>query len=116
MGHRLTPPVRPQPHRPTGFAFIGKEAKNNPKFAFDGNFDGDDMNDGEELKRGRSPVIFGDASVCAPEYGCGARLARLPEPGLGDARPWLAGLAAFALFSRIATKRRRRRRAITGAP
>lgn len=80
-------------------------------YAFNEDYDGDGMNDGEELKNGRSPVIFGAVSVCVPEFGCGARLTRPAAPGVHDARPWLVGI--IALLAGVGWKRRQTRRKVT---
>jgi MYXO-CTERM domain-containing protein len=66
-------------------------------------FDRDGTDDVTELKAGSNPGIPGESSVCLPEYGCGARLARAPGPP----GSFLWALAAGALLS----LRRRQRRA-----
>lgn len=65
-------------------------------------FDSDGMDDASELKQGFNPGVRGQASVCIPEYGCGARLARAP----GTPAPLLSALVAGAL---LALRRRQRR-------
>lgn len=66
-------------------------------------FDHDGTNDVDELKKGSNPGVPGPSSICIPEYGCGARLARTAAPP----EPIYATLAAGALFA--ALKRRRPR-------
>ncbi|MEZ4227435.1 MAG: hypothetical protein R3B13_41235 [Polyangiaceae bacterium] len=65
--------------------------------------DGDGTSDIDELSQGKDPNYAGDALVCLPDVGCGARVARAPaEQGMGAV---LTALAALAL----AHLRRRRR-------
>jgi len=75
-----------------------------PLPALDGDFDGDTMSDGDELKAGRSPILSGDAGICAPQYGCGARIAPLRRDGAGGTGPLLA--VGLVLSVRLLRRRR----------
>lgn len=50
------------------------------------NTDGDDLSDLAELRAGRNPGVHGDASICSPTYGCGARIAPLSADAGGQGR------------------------------
>lgn len=65
--------------------------------------DGDMVPDTEELKDGRDPnTPGGDARICGPSYGCGARLAAPPASQTGAliVAGGVAALVAFGLRRR----------------
>jgi hypothetical protein len=64
--------------------------------------DGDAEPDLEELTAGRDPNLPGAGSFCGPTYGCGARVAPLPER-------WATSLALVAACLLVAHRRGRRR-------
>jgi MYXO-CTERM domain-containing protein len=68
-------------------------------------FDHDGTSDVDELRKGSNPGVPGPSSICIPEYGCGARLARTAAPP----EPIDATLAAAALFVALGRRRRRER-------
>ena len=58
--------------------------------------DNDLVSDIEELRTNRNPWMYGDAPVCVPEYGCGARIAEHPPSESGHTTEFLIG-ASVAL-------------------
>lgn len=95
---------------PVVFPIVAEEAPPAQLPALDGDFDQDGASDGDELRRGESPVIAGDASICtsnSPQYGCGARIARFSPEG-----PTRAGLLLFGGFWLGALIRRTTRRRV----
>jgi hypothetical protein len=69
--------------------------------------DGDGVSDVGELRQGRNPNIPGDASICGPQYGCGARIAK-PSADLDPDAALLALCVSVILLG--STRRRRARR------
>ncbi|MEZ4221341.1 MAG: hypothetical protein R3B13_10490 [Polyangiaceae bacterium] len=67
--------------------------------------DGDGVGDIDELKQGRDPNVEGDASICGPQYGCGARVSSQPARG---SEPWIVAASAVALALGLGRRRRRR--------
>jgi hypothetical protein len=68
--------------------------------------DGDGKMDADELIAGESPVIPGNVSVCAPEYGCGARVAKAPAHGGLKSESLLLGALGFGVLLRWQLRRR----------
>ncbi|HMR06940.1 MAG TPA: hypothetical protein PKA88_14245 [Polyangiaceae bacterium] len=69
--------------------------------------DGDGVGDVEELRQGRDPNLAGDAAICGPQYGCGARIAN-PNARLDPDATLLALCVASVLL--LGSRRRRRTR------
>lgn len=94
------------------FAPFGSAVANGqpPESFLMGDADGDNVSDLDELKKGTNPVIEGDATVCVPEYGCGARLARTPDDGRVHSDGWLLGALGVGLLLRLKMRSARTRR------
>jgi hypothetical protein len=71
-------------------------------------YDHDGKDDVAELQAGENPGVPGASSVCIPEYGCGARLARTPAPPGPISGALAAGLLVFTLRWRRAARVRAR--------
>lgn len=95
-------------NRFSGFGLLIAEREELPDLT--GDLDGDGASDGDELRRGESPVIAGNASICSPQYGCGARIARpSPEGSTRAGTVLLLGMAIGALIRRTTRRSRRLR-------
>lgn len=71
--------------------------------AADVDSDGDGVSDVVELRASNDPNLAGDAPICGPRYGCGARV----EPR-GSLDPGALALALLAAVVLLASRRRRR--------
>jgi hypothetical protein len=60
--------------------------------------DGDTISDLDELLAGTDPLVKGTPSICAPEYGCGARVAPAPRSYRGAAGVAALFAAAVAAY------------------
>jgi hypothetical protein len=68
--------------------------------------DGDGKSNYDELIAGESPLIPGNPSVCIPEYGCGARVAKAPTHGQLQSEGLLFGAIGFGVLLRWQLRRR----------
>ena len=72
-----------------------------------GDADKDGKSDGDELKAGENPVIYGNAPVCIPDYGCGARVAATPPDNGVAPEVWLVGAISLGALARFQLRRKR---------
>jgi hypothetical protein len=70
--------------------------------------DGDGTTDIVELSTGNDPNSAGDARICGPDYGCGARISRVPPARSGTALAIAGSVAALMAlgFRRVSPRRR----------
>jgi hypothetical protein len=72
-----------------------------------GDSDKDQVSDLRELVAGTDPNVYGAVSLCIPEYGCGAHVAKSPPRDVrGPFALLLAGLAVVGLLRRQRPVRR----------
>jgi hypothetical protein len=68
--------------------------------------DGDGKMDADELVAGENPATYGAVSVCTPEYGCGARVAKAPAHGALQSESLLLAALGFGVLLRWQLRRR----------